>query len=173
MSKTARIKATAQVAVPQTRDQVVAAIGTIGRLQRECARIEADMNDQVAAIKTAHEERAKPLADQIKALTAGVQTWCEAHRADLTDGGKVKTANLSSGEVRWRMTPPSVSLKGVAELLKRLRDKGLDRFIRTKDEISKEAILAEPDAVKGVRGITIAQAEEFVIVPFAAELENA
>ncbi|MCW5720408.1 MAG: hypothetical protein KIS86_04620 [Devosia sp.] len=37
--------------VPQDRDEAAATITTIGELQRELTRIEADMNDRLAAIK--------------------------------------------------------------------------------------------------------------------------
>jgi phage host-nuclease inhibitor protein Gam len=57
----------------------------------------------------------------------------------------------------------------VIEALKRL---GLTRFLRVKEEINKEAILAEPDAVRDVKGISISQGEDFVIVPLATELEE-
>ena len=39
--------------------------------------------------------------------------------------------------------------------------------------MDKEAILAEPDAVEHIKGITVSQKEEFVIVPFEAELQQA
>jgi phage host-nuclease inhibitor protein Gam len=158
--------------VPQTHDQVVEAIAEIGRRQRERDRIQADMNDELARIKERYEEEGKPHADAIRALSDGVHLYCEAHRDELTQGGKTKTANLSSGEIRWRMRPPSVVLKGIDKIIEALRAFGLARFIRTKEEIDKTAILAEPEAVKNVRGIRIVQDEDFVIVPFETSLEE-
>jgi phage host-nuclease inhibitor protein Gam len=56
----------------------------------------------------------------------------------------------------------------VIDTLKRL---ALGRFIRTKEEINKEAILNEPDAVAGVAGIAIQRGvEDFVITPFEQEV---
>jgi len=47
----------------------------------------------------------------------------------------------------------------------------MTRFIRSKDEINKEAILNEPQAVVGVAGISIKPGvEDFVITPFEQEL---
>ncbi|MEF9839204.1 host-nuclease inhibitor Gam family protein, partial [Escherichia coli] len=44
---------------------------------------------------------------------------------------------------------------------------GLERFIRTKEEVNKQAILAEPDAVKGIAGIKVNKgAEGFEVEPF-------
>lgn len=174
MAPKARIKtAAADFPVPQTRDQVIEAIADIGRRSRERARIETAMNDEMAAIRARYEAEAEPHAAAIKALSAGVQTWCEANRDTLTDGGKTKTVSFPSGIAKWRMTPPSVRLRAIDVLMEILTNRGLDRFLRVKTEINKEAILADPDAVAGVPGITIAQAEEFVIEPHEQQLAEA
>lgn len=173
MTKAAsRIKTVAQGFVCQTREQATEAIAQIGAAQRERDRIAAAMNDELSAIKRRYEEQARPHGDRITELANGVQTWCEAHREALTNGGKVKTAALASGEVRWRTTPPSVSIKAADKVMEALRSLRLERFIRSKDEIDKTAILAEPEAVAHIKGIGISQREEFVIVPFETELEQ-
>lgn len=173
MAKVARIKQeAAPYPVPQTREQVIEAIAEIGRRQRERERIQAAMNDEIAATKQRHEQEAAPHAEAIRELSQGVHTWCEAHRDELTQSGKVKTANLASGEVRWRMRPPSVAVRSLESVLAALRDLRLARFIRTKEELNKDAVLAEPAAVQHVKGITITQKEDFVIVPFETALEE-
>jgi phage host-nuclease inhibitor protein Gam len=174
MGKPKKLKVAAtQYKVPQSREEVTQAILQIGLDQRERLRVETAMNDEIAAIKTKYETQAAPLNDNIVQLQAGVQIWCEANRTQLTNDGKVKTVNFGSGDVRWRMTPKSVTLKKVKAVLAALRKQGLKRFIREKEEVNKEQILAEPDAVKDIAGITISQHEEFVIEPFEAKLEEA
>jgi phage host-nuclease inhibitor protein Gam len=162
----------AQHSVPQSRDAVIAAISEIGAAMRERTRIETEMNDEISAIKARYELLAEPHSQAITALQAGVQTWCEANRNVLTSGGKVKTHAFASGEVRWRTTPPSVSIRAVDAVLKTLEESGLERFIRTKREVNKDAILLEPEAVRRIAGITINQNEEFVVVPFEAKLDE-
>lgn len=173
MKKT-RIKSqAAPVFVPQTRDQVAEAIREIGSRQRELARLTADMNDELARVKEQWEALAEPHKKRVETLTQGVQIWCEANRDALTQGGKVKTAVFTTGEVAWRLRPPSVGVRGAEAVLDALRRLGLSRFIRTKEEVNKEAILNEPAAVQGVAGITINQGEDFVVTPFEAELAEA
>ena len=173
MAKSPRIKASAaQYPVPQSRDEVNDAIAKVGLAQRERARIQADMNDELAAVKLRFEEAAKPYNEQIEGLTKGVQTWCEAHRTELTKNGKVKFHNFAAGEIKWRMRPPRVSLRAIENLLETLKRLGLTRFIRVKEEPNKEAMLAEPEAVTGLAGVKIEQGEDFVIVPFETELEE-
>jgi len=169
----AKVKqAAVAVDVPQSRDAVAEDIAAIGRAQRERARIEAAMGDAIASTRETFERQAEPHRLTIERLQRGVQIWCEAHRAELTDGGKNKTHAFATGEVRWRVTPPSVALKGVEAVLKRLRELKLFDLIRTKEEVSKEAILAAPEKVRGIAGITIEQHEEFLIVPHEAALED-
>jgi len=158
--------------VPKTKDETIEAIAEIGRRQRERTRIEAAMNDDLAKVREAWERQAAPHLDAIKALSAGIQLWCELHRDLLTQGGKVKFARLASGDVKWRMTPPKVTIRAVDLVLETLKKLGLQRLIRIKEEPNKEAILNEPEAVEGIKGITITQKEDFVIVPFETELEE-
>ncbi len=167
-----RIKTDAAAYVPKSREDVIEAIAEIGRRQRERARIEAAMNDKVSKIKEQHEEEARPHGDEIRRLSEGIRVWCEANRGELTSGGKVKTINLASGEVRWRVRPPRVVIKVAEKVIEALKGLGLTQFIRTKEEINKEAILAEPAAVGNVKGISITQGEDFVIVPFETKLEE-
>jgi phage host-nuclease inhibitor protein Gam len=171
--KKQRVKSRAVDDAPQSKDHVIEHIALIGAKQRQRAMIEAVMNDELAAIREKYESEALPLADEITSLSAGVQSWCEAHRDEITQNRKVKTYVFASGEVKWRTRPPSVSLKKIDDVIESLKSLGLDRFIRKKEEVNKEAILAEPDVVKGVRGISIKKDEEdFVIEPFATELEK-
>ncbi|MBW7901230.1 MAG: host-nuclease inhibitor Gam family protein [Rhodocyclaceae bacterium] len=170
-NKKPRIKTSASaVPVPQAREGVADYIREIGERQRELTRIEADMNDEIARIKERYEADAEPHRQRINTLTAGAQIWCEANREQLTQGGKVKTAAFTTGEIQWRTRPPSVRITGAEAVLDLLRRMGLTRFIREKEEVNKEAILNEPEAVAHVGGISISQGEDFLIVPFEAEL---
>lgn len=158
--------------VPQSLDEVNQAVAEIGSRQRERQRIEAEMNDALAKVRANSEALAKPHATRIAELTLGVKVWCEANRDMLTKGGKVKTARLATGEVSWRMRPPSVVVRGVEAVTDALRKLGLTRFLRIKTELDREAILADPEAVAGIRGLSISQREDFAIVPDSTQLEE-
>lgn len=169
--KNTRLKTNAaSVNVPQNREAVADYIREIGVLQRELARIGADMNDELAAVKQAYETDAEPRRQRVAALIAGTQIYCEANRSALTQNGKVKTAAFTTGEIQWRNRPPSVRINGAEAVLEALRTLGLKRFIREKAEVNKDAIGNEPEAVAHVAGISISQGEDFIVVPFEAEL---
>lgn len=173
MAKASRSKTRgANFRVPQTREDAATAVREIGEVNREIARIEADMNDELARIKEEFVARANPLRDQVEATTEGLKMWAEANRAVLTGGDKTKTVSLGTGEIKWRNRPPAVKPRGkLDELLDRLRTLGLGRFIRVSEAIDKEAMLREPEVARTVPGISIASAgEDFVVEPFETEL---
>lgn len=166
-AKKTRIKQVALVAVPQSKDDCAADINEIGRLYREISVLTAAMNDEIAGITDRYTSTFTPLQDRIKVLQSGVQSWCEAYRDELTNGGKSKSGQFVTGTVQWRQKPPSVTVRGIESVIETLSRLGLGRFIRVKEELNKDAILNEPEAIKGVAGLTIKTGvEDFVIQPF-------
>lgn len=169
--KKSRIKSAAAAYTPQSKEQVSSDIKKIGDLQRELIRIETKINDEIAVITNRNTSAIETLKAELDMLQKGVQTWCEANRAEITDGGKTKTANLITGEISWRTRPDSVSIKGMELVIEMLKKLKLERFIRTKEEVNKEAILADKKAVEGVKGISIVSGKEiFAIAPFEQEI---
>jgi len=167
----AKLKSKAQIAVPQSRDEVAADIRQLGDLQRELLRTETLMNDKIAAIVADNQPLIDAVNLRIQNLQEGVQAYAEAHREELTSNGKVKFANLVTGVVKWQKRPPSVSVRGADTVIATLKRLGLGKFVRTKEEINKEAILNEPEQVSGVAGIKIVKdVEDFVIEPFEQEV---
>jgi phage host-nuclease inhibitor protein Gam len=161
------------VAVPQSRDEAALYVKAIGDAQRERERLETAMNQEIADLKAQYEAAGKPHTETIARLKQGVQIWCEANRAALTDNGKTKTAQLATGEVRWRTTPPAVSLKSLKSIIAFIKDRrSFALFLRTKEEVDKEALLKHPEKARLIPGVTIGQREEFVIVPFETKLEE-
>ncbi len=169
-AKKTRIKQNAMIAVPQSRDDCAELINQIGRLSREITITQAWMNDEIAAITDRYTAVFTPLQEQVKSLTSGVQSWCESNRDELTHNGKSKTGQFVTGTVQWRQKPPSVAVRGVESVIEALKQFGLVRFVRTKEELNKEAILNEPAAISGIAGLSIKKGvEDFVIEPFEQE----
>lgn len=170
---TKKTKAPATTApVPQSRADCAAQIKVLGDTQRQFERARAAMNDEIAKITAKYQPTLEALDASAQALAKGIQTWCEANRATLCETGK--TANLVTGEVSWRQRPPSVRITGADSVIETLRRMQLERFVRTKDEVNKEAILNEVEAVRGIAGISVVTGlEDFAIVPFAVDVEAA
>ncbi len=159
--------------IPQTADETNAMIARIGAAQRERDLIQAAMNEKLEAVKAEFDTQAAPLKAEIETLSKGIQTWCEAHRDELTTLGRVKFHRFGAGEISWRTRPPKVSIRGMAAVIENLKRLSLERFLRVKVEINKDAMLAEPDIATTITGVTIGSAgEEFIIKPNETELEE-
>lgn len=162
-----RLKSNAMTMNVQSQDQLIAAIARVGELQREQLRMTADADDRITDIRQALGHGIEPLTSEIDALRKAIHGFCEANRDRLTDGGKSKSAAFTTGEIQWRKRPPSVTVRAADAVIETLRKLGLGRFVREKSEVNKEAVLAEPDAVRGIAGLTINPGlEDFVVVPY-------
>lgn len=188
MATKARLKTKAVAYVAQSRDEAAGDIRAIGDLQRDMAREAATMNDAIAVITARHQPTVDALKVRIERLQRGVHGWCEAHRAELTDDNKTKTTNFITGSVSWRNDPPSVAVRNAEQLIPTLTNLGLGCYVRTKEEINKEAILADraaadgketpekdaaADRLKLLAGLTItikSGVEQFVITPLEVEV---
>lgn len=169
-----RLKAPTLRTVPQNKDECAQFIRSTGDLQREFERNRADMNDAIATITQQYQPVLEQLTQRIDAMQEGIQAWCEAHRVELCgENDKLgKTANFVTGTVAWRQRPPSVSIRGADTVMETLERMGLGRFVRNKPEVNKEAILHDPDAVRGIAGIKIVTGvEDFIVQPFEAKAD--
>jgi phage host-nuclease inhibitor protein Gam len=158
---------------PQNREEADEFIFKLGQLQRDRIDLETAMNEALAAAKLEHENLGKPLAEEIAALMASLQTYCEAHREELCPG-KLKTVKFGNGEISWRSRPPKVTLRGgIEKIIAWCKTHGLALFVRTIEQVNKEAMLDYPDRAMKVPGVSIASAgEDFIVKPLQSELEE-
>ncbi|MGV1803821.1 host-nuclease inhibitor Gam family protein [Agrobacterium vitis] len=170
MKSTTKSKAKAILRVPQSREDAVWAVGRIGSLRREITAQKA-LSDEV--IRRAGEKFERDTADLSAELIEhekGVQTWCEANRLTLTNDGKVKYHDFGTGRINWRARPPKVSVRGVDAVIEACKKLGFSIFIRTKEELNKDAMLADPDKARVISGVTISSdGEDFLIEPLELE----
>lgn len=179
MSKRTKTRA-ANLPVPQTDAEAADTIKRIGDLNRAIGRIEHDMNDALAATKRQAEEQAQPLAEERDGLIEGLRVFCDANRARLTGAGKVKYHDFGAGVVEWRNRPPSVRLRAgtkaeeVIAWIKAQRTIVFSAFVRVKEELNKEAMLADAERAASVPGVTISSGgEDFAVTPFESDLKGA
>lgn len=168
---TAKKMKAAAIDPPATREEAEAALARIGERQREIARLEADMNDRINAVKAEYQARITPFNDDIKADFQGLHVWAEANRKDLLTG-RTKTVKMGTGEIAWRMAPPSCSVRGAEAVIEALERQGKTEAIRLKKEIAKDVILNDPDRYRDIKGISISQKEEFVVKPYETNVER-
>jgi phage host-nuclease inhibitor protein Gam len=174
MAKTnrTRMKAPAlPVVAPSDSDGAAVMVARMGALGREIEIAQLAMDEEIAAIKQEVATRIAPMAAEMKQLQAGVQTWADANRDVLTRGGRVKTVHLTTGKLEWRHLPPSVRVTSPEAVLEMVQKMGLEKFLRRKVELDREAMKASPAEARAIPGVTIGSAgEEFVVTPDTEEL---
>lgn len=156
---------TAVVFVPDSLEQADKWVARIGEITRQIGSERASFENAATILRQEMAEAVEPLQAELSERLEGLAYWAEVNRQKLTNSGQTKTVKLPSGELRWRKTPPKVNLRSVAKILVELKKRGLHRFIRTKEEINKEAMLAELAVAEAVPGVTISSIEEFIIKP--------
>lgn len=167
-------KAKAISRVPQSREDAVFAIGRIGTLRRLIAQHKATAAEAIRLAGEKLEQDTAELMTELAEHERGVQTWCEANRNALTNEGKVKFHDFGTGQIKWRSLPASVSIRGVETVIEACKSLGLKAFLRVKEEINKEAMLADPDKARTIAGVTIKSAgEDFLIEPTEMTAPNA
>jgi phage host-nuclease inhibitor protein Gam len=158
-----------------TYNEVNGLIEQLGQRQREIAIDEALMNEKIVETKAFYEDLSRQARTECVAAEKAIRDWCKAHRQELTDNGARKYHDFPAGRVIWRKDPPSVSVpkKGIAQILLWLHAHKLARFIRVKEELDKEAMLAEPDLAATVPEVRIRKGgERFVVEPTHLGLHN-
>ena len=122
--------------------------------------------DEDAEARLFREVDAGILRDAIDTLPADIRKTVVMHYfMDVPVREAAKVLAVPTGTIAWRVTPPSVRLSKVEEVLRELQERGLSEYIRVKQEVDKEAILSAPAGVAGIPGISICQREEFVVEP--------
>lgn len=168
-----RVKSDVQEIALQTADDVALAIKRIGDLEREQVRLSTLQADEKAAVDEKYTAQIHALKEQVQPLQQAVQAYCESRRDELTNGGKQKTAYFTTGEVQWRAKPPAVKISSVAKVIEAIKNTGFLQFLRVKEEINKEALLADPKTACSINGISIREnEEEFVIKPNDEEIRK-
>lgn len=152
-----------------TPAELEAGITQLGDVQRKCEQTSHRMNAELDAIKTKYSAELQRLEVQESVLRRALTDAAGVLRAQLLQGDS-KTATLGAHLVAFRLQPPKVEIRSVEKVIEAIkRMKFAKRFLRTKEEISREALLADPARAETIPGVTIrVNREEVVITPFGA-----
>ncbi len=163
-TKTRKKAAAADLPIPKSMEEAADYVAQIGRERRDIEGIERTLNEKLTELRTEYAEMSAAHREKAERLFEGLKMYCEVNRHTICPGDR-KSKVLPTGTIAWRVTPPSVRLSKVEEVLRELQERGLSEYIRVKQEVDKEAILSAPAGVAGIPGISICQREEFVVEP--------
>jgi len=150
------------------------ALAIIAQKQATIQRESADYNKKEQQRRMELTAKITPLEEEIKDIEIALEQYCTQNRHEFPADKKM--LELSHGKCMFRMSPPSVktrknyTLATVIELVKHHPNKAVySQFIRMKEELNKEYILAESNNVENPItakqlaeiGLEITQTESF------------
>ena len=150
--------------VPASKADAAEQLAQIGTLRRAIDARKGKADNQIAAITAEVDRSLEADRERLGALEQGLVKFCQDNRDELTQGGKTKTVKFASGRVSFRNRPMSVSVRKAADVIARLRALKLDRFIRIKEEVNKDAMREEADVASAVDGVTVKSSGEEVLI---------
>jgi phage host-nuclease inhibitor protein Gam len=157
--------------VPQTAVEFEELAVRLGEVSREMDGIAATGASKLANIKLSTKKAVDQLGKEAKALWGAISAYAEAHRVELLPKGR-KSKSIAAGTIGWRTSTPAIQIDGDEdEIILRLEAAGLHRFLRETVVIDKAALLAEPEVVKTITGLSIVQVETLFFKPLDLDTE--
>lgn len=172
--------------------EFLALVNELAQLEIEQRTLAAQRDARLAAIEAEFDAQLAPITEKIKGRVALAAAYAREHRTELL-AKDAKSARTTLATYGWRTGNRTVALLGhytTETVIARLKQTGLGRFIRTREEIARDAILAMSRNGKTVTlhaaapgrrprhialaraGLRITQAETFYVEPHAATAET-
>lgn len=127
-----------------TLEQAQEASELFATTSTKLAKVEAKMNEEINRVKSKYQDEITELHETLEEPQEVLQVFADEQKSDW---GKKKSMELLHCTIGFRTGTPKVDKSkkftwdAVLELMK--KNKLFKPFVRTKDEINKEAILAE------------------------------
>lgn len=156
----ARIKKT-NTAVPISLVEANTLLCELGKTQDTMNAIERMLRADIVNLKKVAIEKLQPLITERDVAVNALFTFAQPRKTELTKD--LRTVGVSSGTFGWRMTTPRVELAYSDEdAIVMLKGEGRSKFVRTKEEVDRVALLEKKPVVEG---ISYVQNDEFFVVP--------
>ena len=128
-------------------------------IEARIEEIDSGADGRIALLKQAAAAEGKPLRERYKSCVKAMEAYARYFRGELFKDRK--SMDRVFGSFRFRKAPDSVSVsKETAELLRKF---GLDKYVRTKIEPDKEAMLSLDDETLEKVGAARKQKEDFFV----------
>ena len=123
---------------PKTWDDVNQRLGYLGEIDRQLRSLRDDFEQKVAVLKQQWLESARPIEQERQRVQGQVEQFYWARREELDSQGR-KSVELAFGRMGARLSR-SVVVDDAAAAQQWLEAHGLERFLRMRTEIDREAI---------------------------------
>jgi phage host-nuclease inhibitor protein Gam len=153
------------------------AVKTVAAAERALAEIagatlklrglEAERDARALALETDFSDRFHRLQTDIDTRSAALQTWAAQHPELFSEK---KSIEFPGGTLGYRTGTPELRLRpGFTwdQVLKKLKSLRLTTFVRVRESVNKEALIAErgDQALLKRAGVEVAQEETFFVAP--------
>lgn len=153
------------ISVPETLAQAADAQKRIGELLSAIQEEERTRDAEIAERQKQAADAIRPLEQEIYRLARGIHAYAEEHRKELTEGRRKTVLLPHGGCFVWYSTPAAASVRDIDEVLAYLKAHRMKRFIRTKEEVDKEALLRERETAETIPGVSVRGGRKFAIRP--------
>jgi phage host-nuclease inhibitor protein Gam len=156
-----------------SREAYEAAVKDYVNFNNEYARLAAARDAQVAKIDADYGTKFEDLKASMEEQFEVVKCYAEENRDELFT--ETKSLELFGAKLGFRISPPKVTvmkgfkLKDVVERLAKL--KVWQPYVRVKQELNKDALLAQQPKGMEKHGLMIEQEEVFYLEPEKTEVE--
>lgn len=157
-----------EVIIPQSKEKAKRVSDEVGGLQMQEERIKQRLKKRIAELETKAAEEIDTLRQKMISHLASLYGFYQKNWEELTEEGKRKIIDISFGEFGIYETKPWPRIKNVKKVLQLLKIRKLKqciRFIPAREEINKEAVLANQKAVADIKEIRIVKKEKFKVIP--------
>jgi phage host-nuclease inhibitor protein Gam len=135
--------------------------------------LKAEMERKIAEIRADYEGRAAEIGRRQEDLFADIEAYLLGNPQEIPEGRK--SLELLHGTVGFRTGNPTVRLpRGVDEaaLCEELRCSGFPEYVRTREEVNREAVLAADDPTReslAAHGVKVTQTKDRFFVEVKRE----
>jgi phage host-nuclease inhibitor protein Gam len=156
------------VAARMTREDVEAAVRELCLASVRLDETQARMNLDLAAVRERFEPDLAALSATVDEQEATVRAWADAHPEEFATR---KSLVMVHGALGYRTGQPTLkTVRGVTwEKVLALLRHNLPHYVRVKEEVDREAILADREALGSENlktlGLRVEQAERFYVEP--------
>lgn len=162
-----------------TRAKAEALLGEIALPTLERNHCTLDMDRELTTVREHFESPLTAIGKQLEEKTALLEGWAAANPEEFPKGRK--SLDMLHGVIGYRTGTPKLKAllrKTWDAVLQTLKAFGLAQYVRVKEEVNKEAIIADSQAgnvdeatLKKI-GVTVSQEESFFVEPKLEEIEN-
>jgi phage host-nuclease inhibitor protein Gam len=160
-----------------TRQQAEEAVGAAGRTQNALNGMRLEMDRKIGSIREQYEGTLDRLQVDLERTVASLEAWASANQDEFPAGRK--SIEFVHGTVGFRTGQPKLkTARGSTwdKVAAKIEALGLDRYLRRKTEVDREAIIAARDTLTAgemlAMGVAVAQDETFYVEPKAEALEQ-